>query len=60
MRPIPRESSLYNPLTDLDGSGLITADEMRRVRYAAELDRHDPSLFFGAARQLRVGLEVTF
>jgi hypothetical protein len=60
MQPIPRESSRYNPLTDLDRNELITADEMRRVRYAAELDRNDPSLFFGAARQLRLGLEVTF
>ncbi len=58
--PIPRESERYNPLTDLDGDGLITASELRRARTAAELDRNDPSLFYGDARQLRLGFEVLF
>ncbi len=58
--PIPRESARYNPLADLDGDGLITAAEMRRGRIAAELDRNDPSLFYGDARQLRLGFEVLF
>jgi hypothetical protein len=58
--PIPRESRLYNPLGDLDGNGLITAPEMRTARLAAELDRNDPSLFYGEASQLRLGLELVF
>ncbi len=60
MEPIPRESRAYSRLIDLNGDGLIVADEMRTARFAAALDRNDPSLFFGEARQVRLGLEVTF
>ncbi|UCF18153.1 MAG: TonB-dependent receptor, partial [Gemmatimonadota bacterium] len=59
-QPIPRESRRYDPATDLDGDGLITASELRHVRVAAALDRNDPSLFFGEARSLRFGFEVAF
>jgi len=59
-QPIPRESRRYNPLVDLDADGLITASELRRARVAAQLDRNDPSLYFGQASQFRLGLEVMF
>jgi hypothetical protein len=59
-RPIPRESPLYAAVLDRDGDGLIDAQEFRDGRLAAVLDRNDPSLFFGEARQLRLGVEVVF
>jgi hypothetical protein len=60
VQPIPRESQRYNPLVDLDANGLITASELRSARVAAQLDRNDPSLYYGQARQLRLGLELVF
>lgn len=60
IRPIPRESPDYSRIADLDNDGLITAFELRTARFAAALDRNDPSLFFGGAREFRVGLEVVF
>jgi hypothetical protein len=59
-RPIPREAPQYNPLIDLNADGLITATELQDARVAAALDRNDPSLFFGEATSLRIGLEVVF
>jgi hypothetical protein len=59
-KPIPRESPLYAPVLDRNADGLIDAQEFRDGRLAAVLDRHDPSLFFGEARQLRLGIEVVF
>ena len=58
--PIPAESPRYSRATDLDGNGLITATEYQTARFAAALDRNDPTLFFGEPRQLRLGLEVAF
>jgi hypothetical protein len=58
--PIPRESPAYSALIDLDSNGLITADELRTGRIAASLDRNDPSLYFGEALSLRLGLELEF
>lgn len=58
--PIPRESPRYSQGIDLDLDGLITAAELRTARFAAALDRHDPSLFYGEARRVRLGVEVTF
>jgi hypothetical protein len=58
--PIPRESSRYAPLADVDRDGLISAAEFESARFAAALDSSDPSLLFGEPRQLRVGLEVVF
>ncbi len=58
--PIPRESARYSPTVDLDADGLITPDEFDTARFAAALDRSDPSLYFGPPRQLRLGVEVTF
>ncbi len=60
IKPIPRESSDYSALVDLNRDGLITADELRTGRFAAALDRSDPSLYFGSARALRLGIEVAF
>ncbi|HSG80978.1 MAG TPA: TonB-dependent receptor [Gemmatimonadota bacterium] len=60
MPPIPLESPGYSAQIDLDRNGLITADEMRDGRFAAALDRQDPSLFFGPGRSLRIGIEVQF
>lgn len=60
MEPIPRESPRYSALVDLDRDGLITVSEFRTARFAAALDRHDPSLFFGEPAQVRLGLEVSF
>lgn len=58
--PIPRESDRYSATVDLDGDGLITGEEFSTARFAAALDRNDPSLYYGPPRQLRVGMEVTF
>ncbi|HUH13398.1 MAG TPA: TonB-dependent receptor [Longimicrobiales bacterium] len=58
--PIPLESPRYSRLADLDGDGLITAGEYAQARLAAALDLHDPSLFYGEGRQLRLGVEVVF
>jgi hypothetical protein len=60
MQPIVFESPSYSPAIDFDRNGSITADEMRNARFAAALDRHDPSLFFGPGRSLRLGLEIRF
>ena len=60
LEPIPRESPDYSELVDLNRDGLITASELQVARFAAALDREDPSLFFGQDFQLRFGLEVTF
>lgn len=58
--PIPRESPRYSQIIDLNQDGLITPAELAIARFAAALDRHDPSLFFGAPRQVRLGFEVSF
>ena len=59
-RPIPRESPSYSRAVDLNRDGLITNDEFRTARFAAALDRYDPSLYYGEARQVRLGIEVVF
>jgi hypothetical protein len=58
--PIPAESPLYVRRLDSNGDGLISSDEMQRARFAAALDRYDPTLFYGDARALRLGVEVVF
>ena len=58
--PIPRESPLYVRTIDLDANGIISLDEFRTARFAAALDRFDPSLYFGEPRQVRLGVEVRF
>lgn len=58
--PIPLENPRYSAAADLDRDGIITSVELQTVRRAAALDRFDPSIFFGEALQLRLGVEVTF
>jgi len=58
--PIPYESPRYSREIDFNADGVISPDEYQRARYAAALDRFDPSLFFGEARQIRLGVEVLF
>lgn len=57
---IPRESPIYSVYVDANRDGVITPEEANNARLAAALDRYDPTLFFGEARQLRLGVEVTF
>jgi len=58
--PIPWESPFYSRYADLNGDRMITADEYATARFAAALDRFDPSLFFAEPRQIRLGVEVAF
>jgi hypothetical protein len=58
--PIPREAPGYSPVVDRNADGVIDAGEFSTARFAAALDRHDPSLFLGEPRQLRLGMEITF
>ena len=58
--PIPLESPRYSRNADLNGDGMIDADEYASLRLAASLDRFDPSLFFADPLQVRLGVEVTF
>ncbi|UCF21357.1 MAG: TonB-dependent receptor [Gemmatimonadota bacterium] len=60
MEPIPLESPRYSALVDLNGDGRLSGQEMRTARFAAALDRNDPSLYFGSALELRLGVEVSF
>lgn len=59
-QPIPRESPRYSALIDLDDNGVISAEEFRVARYAAAIDRFDPTLFFAEPRMIRLGMEVSF
>jgi hypothetical protein len=56
----PRESPAYIELLDANRDGLITPQEASTARFAAALDRFDPTLFFGEGRQVRFGVEVSF
>lgn len=58
--PIPMESPIYTKAVDGDGDGVITTSELRLARFAAVLDRYDPTVFFGRRRELRFGLEMSF
>ena len=58
--PIPRESPLYIPGFDLDDNGFLGVSEQRAARRAALLDFNEPTLLFGEARQVRLGIEVVF
>lgn len=57
---IPRESSAYVSFLDRNSDGVITPQEARAARFAAALDRYDPTLFFGEGRQVRLGVEFSF
>jgi hypothetical protein len=58
--PIPRESPAYAELLDGNRDGVITPAEANAARFAAALDRFDPTLFIGEGRQIRLGIEVAF
>lgn len=58
--PVPAESRRYAPGVDLDADGVISPAELGAARFAAALDRNDPSLFYGEEMQLRLGMEVSF
>lgn len=57
---IPRESPAYVEFLDANRDGVITQQESTAARFAAALDRFDPTLFFGEGRQVRLGVEVNF
>jgi hypothetical protein len=57
---IPRESPAYVEYLDANRDGLISTQEATAARFAAALDRFDPTLFFGEGRQIRLGVEVNF
>jgi hypothetical protein len=58
--PVPREAPGYSAAADANSDGVIDAGEFANARFAAVLDRHDPTLFFGEPRQVRLGVEITF
>lgn len=58
--PIPRESPFYLPTFDADGDGFLSPQEQREARRAALLDFHEPTLLYGEARQVRLGVEIIF
>lgn len=57
---IPRESALYVAAFDRDGDGLFEPGEQTAARFAALLDANEPTLLFGEARQIRLGMEWDF
>jgi hypothetical protein len=58
--PIPRESPLYLPAFDADGNGYLDPSEQTAARRAALLDFNEPTLLYGEARQIRLGIEIGF
>ena len=58
--PIPRESPFYVPGFDGDGNGRLDPSEQTEARRAALLDFHEPTLLYGEARQIRIGVEIIF
>ena len=59
-RPIPRESPWYLAGFDADGNGILEPEEQTAARRAALLDAAEPTLFYGEALQLRLGIEIGF
>ena len=58
--PIPRESPWFVPRLDLDGDRILSAEEQRLARRGALLDAAEPTLLYGEARQVRIGVELTW
>jgi hypothetical protein len=58
--PIPHESPLYLPGFDTNHDGFLDAGEQTAARRAALLDYYEPTLLYGEARQIRVGVEIVF
>jgi hypothetical protein len=59
-QPIPRESPLYVPGFDANTDGILDPAEQTATRRAALLDAAEPTLFYGEARQVRIGVEIRF
>jgi len=59
-RPIPRESPWYLAGFDGDGNGILDAAEQTAARRAALFDAAEPTLFYGEALQVRLGIEIGF
>jgi hypothetical protein len=57
---LPRESPWYLPGFDADGDGLLSQTEQTSARRAALLDAAEPTLLYGEAFQLRLGVEIGF
>jgi hypothetical protein len=58
--PIPRESPFFVPGFDLNADGRLDGSEQTAARRAALLDFYEPTLLYGEARQLRLGIEIVF
>ncbi|HEX9727416.1 MAG TPA: TonB-dependent receptor [Gemmatimonadales bacterium] len=58
--PIPRESPLYVPGFDQNDNGFLDPSEQTAARRAALLDANEPTLFYGEARQIRIGFSLLF
>jgi hypothetical protein len=58
--PIPRESPFYVPGFDINGNGSLDRTEQAGARRAALLDFNEPTLLYGEARQIRIGVEIIF
>jgi hypothetical protein len=58
--PLPRESPWYLPGFDTDADGVLSPLEQTGARRSALLDAAEPTLFYGEAFQLRLGLEIAF
>ena len=59
-RPIPRESPWYLVGFDTNGNGILEPAEQTAARRAALLDAAEPTLFYGEALQVRLGIEIGF
>jgi hypothetical protein len=59
-QPIPRESPWYLAGFDTNGNGILEPGEQTAARRAALLDAAEPTLFYGEALQIRVGIEIGF
>ncbi|MDH5196730.1 MAG: TonB-dependent receptor [Gemmatimonadota bacterium] len=59
-RPIPRESPWYLPGFDADLNGILDRAEQGAARRAALFDAAEPTLFYGEALQIRLGVEIGF
>lgn len=59
-RPIPRESPWYLAGFDTNLNGLLDRSEQTAARRAALLDAAEPTLFYGEALQIRLGVEIGF
>jgi len=59
-KPIYRDSPLYLPAFDADKNNVLDANEQFAARRAALLDYYEPTLLYGEARQIRLGVQWSF